>query len=146
MSQWSSWTPETGLVVRTPKPSIVVWCRHGIDGGKAAFVQRYRYDVSMGRWNPTSYTAEGGTYTPNVEGDAPWSNVPPMFLDEEDGDLVGRIREHFTARCKLCPRLVAMQADRAQAALALLADAGLTDIPLAALQRAYDEAPKRRRL
>ncbi|BBX39274.1 hypothetical protein MSIM_07250 [Mycobacterium simiae] len=138
-----SWTEDGGVEPNHSRPPIVVWCSHGIVNGNSAFVQRYRFDISMGRWNPTDYTAEGATHAPNVSGAAPHGPIPPMFDDEDNP--VALSGEHFTARCKRCSRLVAMNAYRAQVALTRLSDAGLTDIPLAALQRAYDEAPRQRR-
>jgi hypothetical protein len=123
---------------RTPQHSIVVWCRHGIDDGKADFVQRYRYTVNTMLWSASDHGAEGST-TVTDQGDVrDSSNAPPMFDENEN---VLDYREHFNARCKQCHRLVPMRADRAQVALTRLADLGLKDVPLAALQRAYDEVP-----
>lgn len=122
----------------TARNPIVVRCNHGISGSAAEFVQRYRYDVSMGRWNPTDYSAEGGTYTPNKPGDPPHHHVPPLF--DDDSEPINLSREHFNARCKRCRMAVSMRADRAQSALTRLSDAGLTDVSLVGLQRAYDSA------
>lgn len=119
---------------RKPRRPVVVRCSHGIEGGDAEFVARYRYDVTTGRWNATDFSAEGRTWVTDAGHSSP--NVAPIFLDDAES------REHFNARCKRCRRLVPMRADRAQIALSRLSELGLTDVPLAALQRAYDEAPQ----
>lgn len=100
----------------------MVRCSHGIEDGKADFVQRFRYNVGVGRWIATDFSAEGSTF---------WSG--------SDERVSTRAADHFNARCKRCHQLVAMRADRAQAALNQLSDMDLTDIPLAALQLAYDQ-------
>ena len=115
----------------------MVRCSHGIQDGEPDFVQRYRYDVSRDRWNPTDYTAEGATYAPNETGAEPHPHVPPLF--DDDDEPVRLSRGHFTARCKQCHQLVAMRADRAQIALTRLSDLGLTDVSLRVLQHAYDQ-------
>lgn len=122
---------------RKPRRPVVVRCSHGIEGGEAEFVARYRYDVTAGRWNATDFSAEGRTWVTDAGHSSP--NMPPMF--DEDGEPHEESREHFNARCKRCRRLVPMRADRAQIALSRLSDLGLPAVPIALLQRAYDEVP-----
>lgn len=118
---------------RSRRVPIVIRCGHGIADGTGDFVQRYRYNVGLGRWNPTDQTAEGATWVGSSG--VPASGQPSLFDDDDR-------REHFTARCKRCRGLVAMDANRAQSALTRLSDLGFTDVPLSVLQRVYDEVPR----
>lgn len=114
---------------------IVVWCNHGISDGKDDFVQRYRWDVDQGKWIPSDSTREGNT-----------SIGPAGKREQNDGDwlLPGAPadRQHYAARCQFCPRHVPMREKGAQVALNRLHTLGLSDVPLAALRRAYNEVPR----
>lgn len=113
---------------------IVVWCNHGVADGASDFVQRYRWDVNQGKWIPSDSTGEGNTF------------IGPLGK-REPNDIGGLVpggspdRQHYTARCRDCGRLVSMRENGAQIALTRLSDGGFTDPTMLVLQRAYDEVP-----
>lgn len=133
----SYWTPETGRVEYQPRKSIVVRCNHGNADGRGDFVQRFRFGGDS-KWFPTDLTAEGGTYVSDNPSVAPSPREvpPPLFGDFDVEELPSR--EHFNARCKVCRRVVPMRGEKAQVTLTRLSDAGVDDISLVGLQRAYD--------
>jgi hypothetical protein len=118
----------------TARHPIMVWCRHGIEGGEADPVQRYRWDDDQGKWIPSDNTAEGNTFVPKA-GAAP----KPGTVEKVSFEI--NKRQHYNARCKKCHRLVAMRENRAQIALDRLFGLGMTDPSIQALQHAYDAVP-----
>jgi hypothetical protein len=125
------WVP---IPVDPARKPIVVWCNHGVAAGANDFVQRYRWDVNQGKWIPSDSTGEGNTFIgPSGKRE---SNDPDGLMPGVPPD-----RQHYTARCKDCGRLVSMRENGAQVALTMLSDGGLTDPTMRVLQRAYDEVP-----
>jgi hypothetical protein len=122
----------------SPRAPIVVWCNHGIQGEQGDVVQRYRWHANQGKWIPSDNTAEANTFVP--ESVAPVAESGDETLDQVTNAIVNR-RQHYNARCKKCPRLVAMGERGAQVALTRIWELGLQDVPLAGLRRAYEAVP-----
>lgn len=106
----------------SPRPPIVVWCNHGIQGEQGDLVQRYRWHAHQGKWIPSDNTAEANTF-------------------------VAHHGQHYNAVCKQCARLVAMRERGAQVALTRIWEAGdsgkldVGSVPLSVLQHAYEALP-----
>jgi hypothetical protein len=120
----------------SPRNPIVVWCNHGIADERGDFVQRYRWHSSQGKWIPSDSTAEGNTFVPVSDPPASASAMERVHHRATSN------RQHYNAQCKKCPRLVAMRERGAQLALTRIWDLGLREIPLSALQHAYDQVPQ----
>jgi hypothetical protein len=133
-------------IAMSPRPPIVVWCNHGIEGARGEPAQRYRWDDSQGKWIPSDNTTEGNAFVPTVD---PQSSKSETLSEGEAllSKIVNR-RQHYNATCKRCPRLVAMRERGAQLALTRIWELGesgkldLKNLSLNTLQRAYDTIPK----
>jgi hypothetical protein len=89
----------------------------------------------MDKWRPTDTMAEGSAWVATDGRERP-KPFPESLLSD------GGRREHYNARCKVCRRKAPMREAGAQIALTWLSDQGHNDVPLAALQHAYDQVPQ----
>lgn len=137
---------------QTRRPDLEIVCAHGIEGGTAEFVQRFRWQ--HGVWMPKDTTGEkytiiGGPEPPFVSPEA-LADAPAgrQFLNTECRAVVNGVR---------CRDKVAMEWERGQIALTVLwnrarevlAGLGLESVngaplrfALTDLRKAYDGVPR----
>jgi hypothetical protein len=112
---------------------IEVNCDHGNEGGRCDHVRLYRWITSQATWVPIDGSGNALRY---LHGNRSATSTE---------DFATPPRGKHEVQCKICHSKLSARGNGIQIVLAKLAAAGVTEITLSRLRRAYNTIPQRAR-